>query len=191
MPLPPTWTPAEARAVGLTRGHLRGPSFVRLAHGLTARLDDAVDESERLRLVARVLPADAAYSHATAAALLGAPVDAPRRAHIVLTPRRVLPQRAEFVTHARRLLPEDVVQHRGLRLTSGAQTFLDLAATPPPWDLVAVGDALMRAGHLDQANLARRLSRAARVRGVVRARECAPLLSSLAMPGPRASSGTG
>ncbi|MCZ2856950.1 hypothetical protein [Blastococcus sp. VKM Ac-2987] len=184
MSLPPTWTTNEARAAGLTRARLRGASFVRLAHGFTARLDDAVDEAERLRLLARVLPADAAYSHGTAAALLGAPVDTARRAHIVLTPRRVLPQRAEFVTHARRLLPEDVVQHLGLRVTSGAQTFLDLAATMPPADLVAVGDALMRAGHLDPVAVARRLERAARVRGVVRARECAPLLSPLAMSRP-------
>ncbi|MGY1836772.1 DUF559 domain-containing protein [Blastococcus sp. SYSU DS0510] len=184
MSLPPTWTTSEARAAGLTRARLRGPSFVRLAHGFTARLDDAVDEAERLQLLARVLPADAAFSHGTAAALLGAPVDTPRRAHIVLTPRRVLPQRAEFVTHARRLLAEDVVQHLGLRLTSGAQTYLDLAETLRPCDLVAVGDALMRAGHLDPVSLARRLARAARVRGVVRARECTPLLSPLAMSHP-------
>lgn len=184
MSLPPVWTPAEARAAGLTRGRLRGSGFVRLAHGLTARLDDAVDEAERLRLLARVLPDDVAFSHGTAAALLGAPVDRPPRAHIALTPRRVLPQRAEFVCHARRLRDADVVLHRGLRLTSGAQTFLDLAQTLPPWDLVAVGDALMRAGHLDAASLVDRLARADRVRGVVRARDCAPLLSPLAMSRP-------
>ena len=182
--LPPAWTPAEARTAGLTRGRLRGSAYVRLAHGLTARLDDAVDEVERLRLLARVLPEDAAFSHATAAALLGAPVDPPARAHIALTPRRVLPQRAEFVTHARRLIDDDVMHHRGLRLTSGAQTFLDLAACLPPWELVAVGDALLRAEHLDGHSLAARLARAARVRGVARARDCAPLLSPLAMSRP-------
>ena len=157
---------------------------MRLAHGLTARLDDAVDEVERLRLLARVLPDDAAFSHGIAAALLGAPVDPPARAHIALTPRRVLPQRAEFVTHARRLVDDDVIHHRGLRLTSGAQTYLDLAATLPPWELVAAGDALVRGGHLDAAALAARLSRAARVRGVLRARDCAPLLSPLSMSRP-------
>lgn len=184
MSLPPSWTPVEARAAGLSRGRLRGPTFVRLAHGLTVRLDDAVDDVERLRLLARVLPDDAAFSHATAAAILGAPVHRPPLAHIALTPRRVLPQRAQFVTHARRLLDDDVVLHRGLRLTSGPQTFLDLAETLRPWDLVAVGDALLRAGHLDAATLAGRLGRASRVRGVVRARECAPLLSPLAMSRP-------
>jgi len=184
MSLPPLWTVAEAQAAGLSRRQLRGPAFVRLAHGLTARLDDAVDEVERLQLLARVLPDDAAFSHGTAAALLGAPVDLPQRAHIALTPRRVLPQRAQFVSHTRRLLDDDVVVHRGLRLTSGAQTYLDLAATLPPWELVAVGDALLRDGHLGIAALASRLARAARVRGVLRARDCAPLLSPLSMSRP-------
>lgn len=184
MSLPPTWTPAEARTAGLSRSRLRGSGFVRLAHGLTARLDDAVDEVQRLQLLARVLPDDAAFSHATAAALLGVPVAPPARAHIALTPRRVLPQRAQFVVHARRLLDADVVQHRGLRLTSGAQTYLDLAETLPPWELVAVGDALLRTGHLDASSLTARLVRASRVRGVLRARDCAPLLSPLAMSRP-------
>jgi len=184
MSLPPAWTPAEARTAGLPRARLRGSAYVRLAHGLTARLDDAVDDVERLRLLARVLPDDAAFSHATAASLLGAPVDPPARAHIALTPRRVLPQRAQFVTHARRLVDDDVIHHRGLRLTSGAQTFLDLAGMLPPWELVAVGDALLRTGHLDAHALTARLARAARVRGVSRARDCAPLLSPLSMSRP-------
>ena len=137
-----------------------------------------------MQLIARVLPSDAAFSHGTAAALLGAPVDAPRLHHVVLTPRRVLPQRNELVVHRRLLEPADVVEHRGLRLTSGAQTWLDLAPSVWPEELVAVGDALMRAGHLTPQSLAERLARADRVRGVVRARACAPLLSPRSMSRP-------
>jgi hypothetical protein len=184
VPLPPTFTPSTARAAGLTRARLRGSGFVRLAHGLVAQLDDAVDERERLQLLATVLPNDAAYSHVTAAALLGAPVASPRRPHVVLTPRRVLPQPAEFVVHGRRLVAEDVVMVSGLRLTSGAQTFLDLSAVLRPEELVAVGDALLGAGQLSMTRLARRLARADRIRGVVRARACGPLLSPLAMSRP-------
>jgi hypothetical protein len=184
MPLPPTYSLATARAAGLTRAQLRGSRLVRLAHDLVVRLDDAIDARERLLLLATVLPADAAYSHLTAAALLGAHVDLPARAHVALTPRRVLPQRAEFVVHGRLLGTEDVVEHQGLRVTSGAQTFLDLAAHLPPAELVAVGDALSRAGHLGAEALAGRLARADRVRGVVRARACAPLLSPRAMSRP-------
>jgi hypothetical protein len=163
---------------------LRGGRFVRLGRDLVVELDDAIDELERLQLLASVLPADAVFSHTTAASVLGAPVDPPRRPHVALTPRRVLPQRSEVIVHARRLTVDDVVQHRDLRLTSGAQTFLDLAAVLPPCELVALGDALMRHGHLTPAALARRLQRADRVRGVVRARSCAPMLSRLAMSRP-------
>jgi hypothetical protein len=184
MDLPPAWSLSSARSAGLTRARLRGPGFVRLAHDLVVQLDDAIDEGERLALLSRVLPPDAAFSHATAAGLLGAPIDRPARPHVVLTPRRVLPQHAAVVVHARRLDPVDVVEQDGLRLTSGAQTFLDLAAHLWPPDLVAVGDALMRGRHLAVDGLAERLHRADRVRGVVRARACAPLLSPLAMSRP-------
>jgi hypothetical protein len=182
--LPPTYSAASARAAGLTRGRLRNPAFLRLGHDLVVRLEDAIDPVERLQLLASVLPADAAYSHLTAAAVLGAPVDPPRLAHVALTPRPVLPQRAEFIVHSRLLRAEDVVEHCGLRVTGGPQTFLDLAQHLPPAELVAVGDALFRGGHLTTGTLAARLARADRVRGVVRARACAPLLSRLAMARP-------
>ena len=155
-----------------------------MAHDLVVALDDAIDERERLQLLATVLPADAAFSHATAAALFGAPIDFPTKPHVAMTPRRVLPQHAGLVVHGRRLTDADVTVHRGLRVTSGAQTFLDLASQLPPWELVAMGDALSRTGHLTQEGLAERLIRAGRVRGVVRARACAPLLSPLAMSRP-------
>ena len=184
MSLPPTYTAASARAAGLTRARLRGPRFVRLAHDFVARLDDAIDQRERLALLAGLLPPDAAYSHGTAAGLLGAHVDLPVRAHVAMTPRRVLPQRAEFVVHARRLTVEDVVVHQGLRTTSGPQMWLDLAERLPPHELVAVGDALMRGDHLPLDALTRRLERASRIRGVVRAREYAPLLTPRSMSRP-------
>ncbi|SDG52437.1 hypothetical protein [Klenkia brasiliensis] len=184
MQLPPTFTLATARAAGLSRSVLRGGGYVRISHDLVVRLDDAIDARERLGVLVSVLPADAAYSHTTAAHLLGAHLDLPARAHVALTPRRVLPQRADLVVHARRLDPTDVVDLAGLRVTSGAQTFLDLSAVLPPAELVAVGDALLRAGHLTADELAARLARAGRVRGVVRARCCAPVLTEQAMSRP-------
>lgn len=184
MPLPPTYSAASARAAGLTRAQLRGSRFLRLAHDVYVRLDDAVDEVERLALLGSVLPPDAAFSHGTAAAVLGAHLDLPPRPHVVLTPREVLPQRAELVVHTRRLTGDDVVRHRGLTLTAGAQTFLDLAAELPAHELVAIGDALMRGRHLSSETLVERLGRADRVRGVIRARRCAPLLSPRSMSRP-------
>ncbi|MCO7219887.1 hypothetical protein [Klenkia sp. PcliD-1-E] len=184
MDLPPTYTLATARDAGLTRSQLRGGRHVPISHDLVVRLDAAIDVRERLAVSATALPPDAAYSHTTAAHLLGAHVDLPARSHVVLTPRRVLPQRADLVVHTRRLGPPDVVDLDGLRVTSAEQTFLDLAAVLPPAELVAVGDALLRPGHLTAADLAARLDRVERVRGVVRARECAPLLVAGAMTRP-------
>lgn len=181
---PAFFTMASARALGITRAQLRGPRYLRLAHDRVVRLDDAIDEPERLKLLAHVLPDDAVFSHGTTAALLGAPVDFPERPHVALTPRSTLPQHAGLVVHQRRLLPADILRRRGLRVTSGAQTLLDLAAELAPAELVAVGDALWRGGHLDRNRLAERLARADRVRGVVRARQLAPLLSPLAMSRP-------
>ena len=178
--MPDVFTTVTARSAGLTRSATRAGAFLPLLHGVVVRLDDAIDERERLALLATVLPADAAFSHHTAAALLGAPMDHPPRPHIALTPRAVLPQHRRLVVHSRRLEAADVVEHRGVRVTSGAQTYLDLAAWLPPHELVAVGDALIRLGHLDVDALAGRLCRAGRVSGVVRARECAPLLDGRA-----------
>ena len=184
MPTPGPFTTGTARSRGLTRAQLRGPQFLPLVHGVRVQLDDAVDQAGRLRLLAAILPADAAFSHRTAAALLGAPTDHPTRPHVALTPRRVLPQHAGVVVHGRLLRLDDVVEHEGMRVTSGPQTFLDLAAVLPAPELVAIGDALWRAGHLDPVRLATRLARADRVRGVVRARACAPRLSPLAQSRP-------
>src|SRR4051794_16444170 len=181
--LPASYTWTAARAAGVTRRQI-DQDGVRLGRGLY--LSRAVDPSLATRCAAwaGVLPADAAFSGVTAAVLLGAPLSAPPRLHVALLPRRVLPQHAGLVVHGRRLQPQDVVEHEGVRVTSGAQTFLDLAAVLQPPELVSVGDALTRAGLLDDERLTERLSRADRVRGVVRARACAPLVDGRAQSRP-------
>ncbi|MGY2128143.1 hypothetical protein [Blastococcus sp. SYSU DS0617] len=179
IPLDPGYTWIEARARGVTRRQIHADG-VPLSRGLY--LSSAVEpELEvRCRAWAKVLPEDAAFALGTAAVLLGASDAEPRTVHVVMTPRRVLPQRPGLTVHARRLSRDDVVEHAGLRVTSGAQTFLDLASVLLPEDLLVVGDALMRLGRLEPGTLARRLARADRVRGVVRARRWAPLLSGQA-----------
>jgi hypothetical protein len=86
--------------------------------------------------------------------------------------------------HVRALSPEDVVLRGGLSVTSGSQTLLDLSAVLPADELVAVGDALYRAGHLDRDTVGVRLGRAEGTRGIVRARHVAPLLTPLAASRP-------
>lgn len=155
-----------------------------MARGVYISRSTDPDLLTRCRAWSLVLPHDTAFSHATAGELFGAPVTPSPEPHVALTPRRVLPQWTGVVVHSRRLEPQDVASHAGLRVTSGAQTFLDLAPTTWPADLVAIGDALLRSGHMTVESLTERLGRADRVRGVVRARACAPFLSGQAMSRP-------
>jgi len=171
-----SWT--EARSLGVTRAQIRTDG-VPIARGLYVSRSADLDLRTRCRAWARVLPSDAAFGLHTATALYGSAVPAPGM-HVVLPPRRVLPQRAGIDVHTRALRDADVVTLDGLRLTAGAQTFLDMAALLAPPELVALGDALMRAGHLSAGALQERLARADRVRGVRPARRWAPHLSAAA-----------
>ncbi|NEM07822.1 DUF559 domain-containing protein [Geodermatophilus normandii] len=181
LPLVYTW--AEARTAGARRRQVTADGR-RLTRGLyvSAAAEDGL--AARCQAWTRLLPPDAAFGLGTAAALFGVQADPPPEVEVVLRPRPVQPQRRGLAVHVRDLRSEDVVETAGLRVTSGAQTFLDLAQRLPPAELVAVGDALLRTGRLDTASLARRLGRAGRVRGVVRARDCAALLSPGAMSRP-------
>jgi hypothetical protein len=176
-----TWS--SARAAGATRRQVEQDGR-RIGQGL--HLSAAAEPTVREQCLAwtQVLPAQAAFGGVTAAVLAGAPLAAPSRPTVVVPPDVAVPARRELITVVRTLAPADVRLLDGVRSTSGAQTFLDLAAQLPPHELVAVGDALCRQHHLDADALQERLARADRVRGVVRARECAPLLSPMAQSRP-------
>jgi hypothetical protein len=171
-----TWS--DARARGVTRAQIRADGFP-VARGLYISRSAEPDLATRCRAWAGRLPPDAAFALDTAAALYGAASETDA-VHVALRPRRVLPQHGGISVHTRALHDEDVVQRLGLRVTSGAQTYLDLAASLAPQDLLALGDALLRVEAMDPAALADRLARADRVRGVVRARALTPQLTGLA-----------
>jgi len=173
IPLGESYTWTDARARGVTRRQIAADG-VELNRGLYLSRSAELDLSARCRAWRQVLPVDAAFGFHTASALYGCGTSTSDNIHVVLEPRRVLPQHAGITVHARALLDDDVTEVDGLPVTSGAQTFLDLAAVLWPPSLLAVGDALMRCGHLDAEMLHRRLVRADRVRGVVRARRWAP-----------------
>lgn len=182
--LPGAYTWSGARAAGMTRRQI-GADGVRLGRGVyLSRAEDAADLHTRCRAWVEVLPEGAAFALGTAAHLLGAHVDPPRVVQAVVPPDRLVPHRSGLVVLHRDVRPEDVVVVDGLPVTSGAQTYLDLARCTRPDELVAVGDALYRGGHLDADRVQARLDRADGLRGVVRARACAPRLTPLAMSRP-------
>jgi very-short-patch-repair endonuclease len=177
--LPPVYTRQEARRAGFTRAALRDDG-VRVSRGVYVSRALPLTVHAMCQSLVPGLPATAAFSHHTAAGLLGAPVQRVRPLHVVVPPGSYRPRRRGVHVHVRAVGAGDLVQHRGLPLTSGAQTWLDLAASTPADELVAIGDALRRAGHLPAAALDERLARVGSVRGVVRARACAPLLTGRA-----------
>lgn len=181
--LPGTYTWAGARASGMTRRQIERDG-VRLGRGVYLSRAEPDDLPTRCRAWLPVLPDGAAFGLQTAAALLGAFVDPPAVPQAVVPPDRLLPHRSGLVALHRDLRPEDVVQVHGLPVTDAAQTFLDLARSTRPDELVAVGDALLRLGHLTPEGLLARLERGAGLRGVVRARRCAPRLTPLAQSRP-------
>ena len=143
-----TWH--EARTRGVTRRQI-AEDGVRLGRGLYLSSAAEPTLAERCAAWARVLPPDAAFGVTTAAQLWDAPVVPARRMQAVVRPRSVLPQRRGLQVLVRKdLTAGDVVERGGLRLTTPAQTFLDLSARLPPQELVAVGDWLLRAGHTAQ-----------------------------------------
>jgi hypothetical protein len=186
IPLGPAYTWTGARALAVTRGQIRADGLS-IARGLYISRSVEPDLMARCRAWAHVLPADAAFGLSTASALHGAMGSTSQDVHVVLTPRRVLPQRSGITVHARALTDEDVIDIDGLRVTSGAQTYLDMAALLLPVDLLGLGDAFMRLGSLDAESLNRRLVRADRVRGVQRARQWAPYLTAAAASHPESA----
>jgi hypothetical protein len=186
IPLETSYRWTEARARGVTRAQIRQDGEP-IARGLYVSRAVELDLVARCRAWTRVLPPDAAFGLHTATALLGAPTHPSPGVQVVLRPRRVLPQRAGITVHARALLDDDISSIDGLLVTSGAQTFLDMAAHLLPADLLGLGDALMRRGRLDAATLERRLARADRVRGVMRARRWAPHLTGKAASRPEST----
>ncbi len=178
-----TYTWRAARAAGFTRAELRDDG-IRVTRGAYVSRGVLLTVAAACRSAAQVLPESAVFSHLTAAALMGAPVPHAWPLEVSVPPGVTRPQRRRIRVHRRSLQSEDVAVAAGISITSGAQTLLDLSARLAPDELVAVGDALYRAGHLDDRRVSERLGRARGGRGVVLARRVAPLLTPLAASRP-------
>lgn len=181
--LPPVYTLAAADVAELTRTERRKDG-VRVTRG--AYISRAVPATPAYQVSAAlaVLPAEALASHRTAAVLLGAPLDFVAPMEFAVPPGIYRARRRGVRIHVRDLLPADRTVLDGLPVTSGAQTWLDLAAVLPSDELIAVGDAIYREEHLDAAALGERLDRATGIRGVARTRALAPLLTPSAASRP-------
>jgi very-short-patch-repair endonuclease len=167
---PLVFTRGEALARGITPGRLAGPRFRRLVHGIHA--DSSLDVDWRLRAAAALLAVPGAVlSHATAAECWRLPqfVSSPN-VHLTVVPPRQAPRRREIAAHERTLRADEVTVARGWPVTTPARTFLDLAEMLDAPHLVAIGDAMLRAGLTDHGALERAVASACGRRGVRTAR---------------------
>ena len=166
--------------VELSRSACRSLRFRQPSRAL--RIPNALDDSvgtraEAIRLVSRD---DAVLWGPTAAELLGLPV--PFRLedadiHVLVPAGRPRPRRAGVRPRQADIVPTEILTLSGLRLTSPARTFVDLAAFMCLPDVVAVGDVAMRRYGVTTAELTLVMRRRLRYPGKVRARQAIPLLN--------------
>lgn len=141
-------------------------------------------------MVAYRIRKDAFFSHATAARLLGAPLPWTMKRDDVLHVSVPSPESAPHATgirgHSLTVTEDEVVQVGGMRATSAARTWVDLASTLSLGHLVALGDYFIhwRSPLTSSTVLEHAVSRMAGRRGAKRAREALGLLSDRAESAP-------
>lgn len=147
------WRPFHRRdglAAGLTKHRLDGPGFTKIFGSI--RLAATVPLTPQLLAEAAlmVIPG-AVVSHHTAAALWGGVVPEQPHTHVSVRADRARRRREGLRCHVS-ADPATTV-HRGLQVTTPAQTFLDLAHHLGLVDLVILGDSLVNARVTNEADL--------------------------------------
>lgn len=187
MPLPPelgpgAFTVAQARAAGLRHCDLRPHRLHRPTHGVRC-LRPPATLGERALAWAAVLPPDAAFSHVTAAALLGLPLPAALEgaaALDVMRPSDRAATRRRGCHGHKGLESREVVVAAGVRVVAAADTWCDLGEVLGRGlaadDLVVAGDAVLARLPGGRDELARRLAGRRRPRGGVALRDALGLV---------------
>jgi very-short-patch-repair endonuclease len=131
----------EADEHGFSRERLRSSDIHHPHHGLNAAREP-VGLLERCSALAELFRAGEAFSHTTAAALLGAPLPRSRHTMLHVTHRgENRMRRPGVVGHRAAHLP--VTLHLGLPIVAPAHVFAQLGTLLGHDDLVAVGDFLV------------------------------------------------
>lgn len=127
----------------MTIRELTGPKFQKVFHGVYVRAGVRLDPVERSRAALMIFP-DAFASHKTAARIWGGVIPDDQQVHISVTPGRVRSRRRGITPHVARD-QSDVRVHRGVRVSSPARCFCELATDGCGLvDLVVLGDSLIK-----------------------------------------------
>lgn len=166
------FTFAEANALGVTRGQLRGPSYRRLGSGLYSWIGLEDGPQLMLTAVAKRLPKGAAFSGLTAAWLHGLPV-LPCDPIEVTIPKSIgNRRRANASVRRAGLASEEIVLKRAFPTTSAIRTVVDLGSRNTLTERVVSADMFLHAKLVTIAQL----KGIARIRRVVEFAE--PLVES-------------
>ena len=133
------------------RQRLRHPSLSAPTRGLRIQ-EPPTTLVEQASALAVILPKPWAYSHETAAGLLGLPLPAawmPNRPLAVLRPSHSAPVKRPYVLGHRGLEQREVITLHGLPVTDLVDTWCDLATRLGLIDLVVVGDAALNRTGMD------------------------------------------
>lgn len=182
--LPPSlaigpFTVQAARDAGVSPARLRSGDLALPTYGVRTRAGSEESVAARARCFALGLPDDVAFSHLTAARLLGLPTPWPWHSTELLDVMRPTArprlERAGVRSH-RGLERRSVIEAQGVLVTDRSDTWADLSCVLALDDLVAVGDGLLG---LDHGLRIKDLVRAAENRtgrGARRLREAAALV---------------
>ncbi len=168
------FTVAEAATAGVTRDVLRGRRFWTPVHGV--RASTALADDHELRCRAVLLVVDGVISHASAAVLMRLPLPPAAAAdQVEVTCARLQPRPRGVRGHVGEVRVGVRTLPGGLRSTTGARTWADLAPRLDLDDLVVLGDAVLRGGWDDLLAMTEVALRPGR-RGSRRLRAALPLL---------------
>jgi hypothetical protein len=153
--LPGVFIGSHAIAEGvLSENQLRRRGFRRLVHGVYADPEIPFDHHLRCRGAALLLPNGAAIGGHSAAAWFGAPFAATFDPVTVISPPTLEWKGPRGVRVHRSRSRFDVVHDPdGVPVTTAPRTAWDLAALEPLGTAVAALDAMVRAGHVELADL--------------------------------------
>jgi very-short-patch-repair endonuclease len=136
----------QALRVGLSPRRLRALDLSAPFHGVRVPTPTPTLAQRCLALQAW-LPADAFFSDATAALLMGVPIPLPlerdARVHVTVPLGRRAPEGKGVLGHSRRYRPADVRLWHGVRLSAPERVWCEMGAVLGLGDLVAVGDHLI------------------------------------------------
>ena len=171
------FTVATARDLEVGRGRLRGRDLARPTHGVRS-LEAPATLEERAAATALALPGDVVFCHSTAAVLHGLPLprafEGDAMLHVARTSQRARIRR-EGCEHHKGLERRSLATLRGLRVTSLADTWADVAADPRCTvdDAVVMADAVVRRGGVEPVMWAMESRRGGK--GLLTLRQALPL----------------